>query len=100
MEDPKLYREMSQPHASRKAAADAADAFFDDLREIRKKHRIADVAAVIQIPYAEADGAERHVLITTHNGHVANNLPMLAQAFGAAKRDHIKTMELLASEDE
>ncbi len=45
------YREMSEPHESTEAVQVAFDAFIEDVRVAREKHRIANVVFTISTFY-------------------------------------------------
>lgn len=55
MKNPKLFREMSVPFASAEAANQAVEAFYVELGELRKKHKLTNVYTVINASYATTD---------------------------------------------
>lgn len=54
--DPGLYARLSEPFEDRKEADDALTAFGEDLRVIREKHGIPDVAYVIMAEVLDDQG--------------------------------------------
>lgn len=80
-QDPKTYREMLVPHESRDVAAEQADAFIEGVRELRKKHRMANVLLVVEIRY-EAGGEETNGMVSAHLGDTLQAEPMAAFAYG------------------
>jgi len=58
MNNPKLYREMSEPHATAAEVNASLQAFFDDLGELRKKHKLRDIVAIVNTSYLASDGIE------------------------------------------
>jgi|ERR1017187_4388081 hypothetical protein len=80
--DPALYRKLSEPFATLDEADAATDAFLVELRELRAKHRIADVSLILGINVMGEDG-EGRMLLQSHVGdtHLAES--MLAYAYGA-----------------
>lgn len=84
--DPKLYREMEVPFASQEEAAKASAAFADDLAEIRKKHRMRDVAYTVMFSYESPEG-ESQAITSGHLGNSMNAESMLAYALGVVQSD-------------
>ena len=95
--NPGLYRELSTPYASVDEANKNLKAFWDDLAEIRKKHRIADLQVVIRVSALSEDGEEGVSIIHGGYGDQTKWESMLAYAFGmeSAYRQE-RTAELLA----
>jgi len=80
--DPANYRKLSVPFAT-KAEADAAlEAFDNDLRELRNKHKIPDVTVVTAVSYLEEGGGETQVFGCGHHGETMKAIGMSAFAFG------------------
>ena len=78
--NPELYAELSKPHENAEAGGAALKAFFADVYELRKKHRIPDVliaAAVI------VDPGPAPVAVCYYAGDQALALPMSAMAYTA-----------------
>ena len=67
MKNPKLYRELSEPFPSSEAAEAAYNAFLEELYELRKKHKIANVNFVLGISYVGAEGEEGEVFMPGHS---------------------------------
>lgn len=87
--DPKVYREMSVPHANAEAAEAAADAFFDDLYTLRVKHKIADVHVIIQTPIITGDGSEGNVMMSSYIGNEREELGMVAAVYRSVKAKYL-----------
>lgn len=68
--NPQRYRELAQPFPNVDAVDAALRAFFDDLEQVRAKHKIADVFCVVSVSCAASDfpGGEASVMITMHFG--------------------------------
>lgn len=96
IQDPALYRKLSEPHADMKAAEAAISAFFDDLRVAREKHRIPEMTILALANYLR-DGVEATALWSQHSGDSTKALPILAQAYGAAMEENQFLMESLAT---
>lgn len=82
------YRDMSVPYESHEAASKAIDAFYEELNEIRAKHRIADLTVVIAVNYNLASGDETTAMCTAHIGDGMKHLAHAAFMYGEAKRGH------------
>lgn len=80
--NPKLYRELSAPFESTEAANKSLEAFAKDLEEIRAKHKVCDVVAVLQVNALNKDGEEGLMVATIAFGDPMNKPVMLAQALG------------------
>jgi hypothetical protein len=80
--NPKLYRELSAPFENTDAATKALEAFGKDLEEIRAKHKICDVVAVIQVNAIDKDGEEGLMTASMAFGDPMKKPLMLAQALG------------------
>jgi hypothetical protein len=83
MNDPKMYREMSEPFASIDECNAALKAFFEELYELRKKHGIRDLYYITAGSYLGPDGKDECQFITPSmcgNPLMAEN--MAAYAFG------------------
>ncbi len=92
--NPKLYREMSEPHPSVEAVNQALRAFFDEFGELRKKHKLRDVIAVVNTSYLKEDGEECDGGSWFGYGSSLNHEMMLAHTLGVVQTDR---QELLAS---
>lgn len=82
IKDPATYRAMLVPHESIEAATEALRAFRDDMRELRKKHRIAEVNFIAKVIYVTADGEETEGAAPLHIGDPTHAWPMSAFAAG------------------
>jgi hypothetical protein len=79
--NPKLYREM-EPFESVELAQRASDAFFEELAELRKKHKITDVLAVCKFSYNAASGEESEAITMSSWGNAMNIETLAAYALG------------------
>ena len=85
---------MSVPFADSNAANDAVQAFFSDIEDARKKHRIADVAVIVEVVIM-VDDQETRGGLSMYLGSSANKLPLLAREYGAARQEHEEVIALL-----
>lgn len=76
-----LYREMSAPFETRDAGNDAVSAFFTDVEEARKKHRISDVIVVVEVGMM-SDGEETRGAAALYLGDPTKAIPMIAAEYG------------------
>jgi hypothetical protein len=51
----KLYRELSQPFESAKAADEALNAFFEDVRAAREKHKVPECYIITSATWTDGD---------------------------------------------
>lgn len=79
--NPKLWREMQEPHESIEAANNASKAFYEELGVLREKYRMADVLVVCRVRVA-IDGDEREALTPTFYGEWIRAESMAAYAYG------------------
>ncbi len=89
------YRKMLEPFESDAAANAALEAFFNDLRELRAKHRIADVYTIAMINSIQPDGTEGQAMARAMNGNGLNGETMVAWALGqeqANRQQNIATI--------
>lgn len=94
--DPKTYRELSNPFATNEEANAALRAFFDDVEAARRKHKIADVIALCEI-VVEIEGEETRGSGSLHMGDASRQLVMLAREFGAAQQAHQEMLALVVA---
>jgi hypothetical protein len=66
-QDQKLFREMSEPHESREALQAAHHQFFEEVVELRKKHKIANILLIYADSY-ESDGEEAEMYWGSNEG--------------------------------
>ena len=78
--NPGLYEEMSKPYENASSATKAMQAFADDLRELRKKHRIPNVVAILGTKTKDGDNV-RDQVSWTNCGDLALVPDMLNAAF-------------------
>ena len=84
---PDNYRKLCEPFPSAEAAEDALNAFWEELYELRNKHRIPDLTVVARANFASDDDDEASVMVDVHCGDRLQKEPMLAWAFGRAQAD-------------
>lgn len=72
-----LYVEMCKPFENGGEANTALQGFFDDLEEIRKKHRIADVHTIVKVMICNGSG-----ISSMHVGDSRNGEMMCAWGLG------------------
>jgi len=97
--DLKRYRQASEPHSTRADAEAAAKAFYDDLAELRVKHRIRDVLVVYSVSFEEND-QELSSFGLTGFGNQTLWESMAAFAYGSEKRSReTRIAELLKACD-
>lgn len=94
--DSKLYREMSQPFSSGEVANEALQAFFTDVEEARKKHRIAEVIVLCEVSH-DLDGFDVHGAASLLLGSYDKHLPMVARAYGEQRQLHEDNMAKLVA---
>ena len=100
--DRKTYRELSEPFPSVEAANNAVEAFFDEVGELRKKHKIMDCYFILALPYITADGqdeVEAFVPMMWGSEAKAETLTTWAAGHESAKRQErlfamLKSMQL------
>lgn len=93
--DPALYRRMCEPFASAEEANAALTAFYDELRALREKHRIADVHVTWSVNVVFPDG-ETPSIGGAHIGDPAKAESMAAWAFGFETADTRAQIERIA----
>lgn len=81
-QNPKLWREMNEPHESVEVANEAARAFYDGVKALREQHRMADVVIVTQMRFMQTDGAEGEGLTMLALGDSLHAESMAAYAYG------------------
>jgi hypothetical protein len=79
--DPSLYRRMSEPHESLEAANAAWLAFYADVRAAREKHRIPDVLIVAELPFID-NGEESRAPVCSTIGNARIAVELAAFAYG------------------
>ena len=86
--DPANYREMLKPFPDIAAAEAAAQAFHNDVRELRKKHKIPDVVFAYEMSAMMVDGKESVFLNSFTCGSQLKEEYLAAFAFGQATSRH------------
>lgn len=86
--DPALYRRMSEPHSSGDDLQAALEAFYDEVEAARARHRIRDVVVITCGSALSPEGDEGDYSSSYFLGAATNRLPMIAQAYGAAREAH------------
>ena len=94
--DAKNYAAMSVPHDSIDLAEKAYGAFFEEVAEARKKHRIKDVVLIACVCFAEGEN-QNEAMLSGYLGSALMALPLTAQAFGTMKAEQEQTINQLAS---
>lgn len=97
---PDNYRALCEPFPNKSAAEQAVTEFWEALYELRNKHRLADVTAVIAFNVLSDEGEEGQMMISMHAGNELMQEPMLAKAFGnaqAQRQDRIATAMAFAT---
>lgn len=95
--DSATYREMAEPYETSDEADAALNAFFEELRELRKKHRIANTYTVAQVSALDDEGYEQDLITAAHNGDNQRVLAMVAWAFGREQKHHEQMVRRLAT---
>lgn len=91
-ENQELFREMSKPFESQDSADAAINAFFHDLGELRKKHKLTNLYCIISGSYVDQSG-EHQFLNNLMYGDQSLALELTAFAFGAEKVSHQQNVE-------
>lgn len=86
--DPKTYREVSQPFVDGEVANAALQAFYSDVEASRKKHMIADVVVLCEVSHLIGAADEVRGTSSLRLGSSGSHLPMLARAYGEARAQH------------
>lgn len=98
IEDPKLYRKLSEPFNGADEANAALLAFLTEMRELRTKHRIAEVtfAVAVNVDYGGEDG-ESSGMSVGHFGDESKAEVMAAYALGHFAAEHREMVNKAAS---
>ena len=83
--NPDLYRELSAPFESIDEANKNFTEFQDQLYELRKKHRIADLLFVAQVPVKYDDGEQGTPIVVGMFGDETKMEAITAYALGYAQ---------------
>jgi hypothetical protein len=95
--NPKLFREMSEPFASKEEAREAADAFQEELGELRKKHKIRDVLYVCAFSTIGDNGEEYDSILQGHMGNSLIQEQLAAYALGTIQAERQEMIGQLLS---
>ncbi|MGE3889442.1 MAG: hypothetical protein AB7H81_23675 [Vicinamibacterales bacterium] len=90
--NPKLWREMQEPHENGPAVNAALEGFFKALGAAREEHRLADVLVVARVLYLNEAGEEVEALALQTYGDALRSESMAAYAYGqfaARRQEHI-----------
>jgi hypothetical protein len=90
--NPALYRKLSEPFSGMDMANASLEAFAKDLAEIREKHKIRDVACVVQVSVMDASGEEGESTATIKLGNYLQHGTMLAMALGKEQAEFESTI--------
>lgn len=85
--NPSLYHKLSEPFPTYEAASEAIDAFWVDLEEIRKKHKIPDIHLVLAWKALGSDGQPGEYTASAHLGNELMAESMAAYAYGKEQAD-------------
>lgn len=96
--DPALYRRLSEPHESAEAFEHAVKAFGEGLRALREKYRLPDVVYVIAANVIGDDGEERTMITFGNAGDAMRIEPMLSWARGMEKTRRDTLLKALAGD--
>jgi hypothetical protein len=77
--DPALYRKLSEPKENLEAAKAAFDAFYKDLREIREKHGIPDLVISYAANYLNEHGKESAAIQISNCGDSARSQRLILE---------------------
>lgn len=93
-QDPENYSKMVVPFESTEEANEALRCFYDDLAEIRKKHRIADIHAILKISVRHGDDVCQ-AMSAVHFGNSSDGEMMCAWALGEEMAERRATIQKL-----
>ena len=91
--NPELYEEMNAPYPSDEEAKAALDAFFEEMVEVRKRHRIGNVVCI-----ASAQAPDDATFSTY--GHCGDSRYIVPLLMHALKSERVKRAEPLARIDQ
>lgn len=98
--NPGLYREMAVPFPSEAAANGAMARFFEEVGELRKKHKITDVYFVVggSVATDDPEYPESQFMAPMMYGNQLNAEPLLAYALGFEQRKRQERIGTLLSQ--
>jgi hypothetical protein len=84
----KLFREMSEPFENAEVANKAINEFFEELGELRKKHKMTNVHTIVAGSFTASDGDESEWMTSCHYGDSMKAEMMAVWSYGqeAVKR--------------
>lgn len=90
--DPRTYREMSEPFPDQEMAQAAVDGFCKEMRELRRKYRIADILCVMSVNVMmefpnDPEKQELPIMVLSSHGDATHAERMAAYAMGSTERD-------------
>lgn len=86
--DPNNYHEMSKPFENPEQANQAISDFYEDLKAIRKKHKIPDVLVVLEASVIYESGNRGEFMHHVGLGDARNQCALGAFAYGQTQADH------------
>lgn len=95
--DPENYRELSAPFGSEDIANEALTKFYEELGELRKKHKIPDLLAIVKGDMKYTDGQQGTFMNYSAYGNSLNVPIMAAFAFGQTQAEHREMINKLAA---
>lgn len=91
--NPKKYRELLQPFATREEASTAMEAFFSDIEALREKHRIVTMLAIAEVNVVDESepdlGGEVALNSSFSFGNIAK-APLLAAMLYGSERERLE----------
>ena len=88
-EDAGLFRKMSEPHESKDSIETEMNAFYDEIRASREKHKIKNVAIVTEVSFL-SDGKESSAYAVSTIGDTSAAEGMFAFGYGTMKQEREK----------
>jgi hypothetical protein len=82
--DPENYEAMCEPYAGTESATAAMEAFAAEVGELRKKHRISDVALVYEVRVMVGDNRQ----LLRGQGHYGDSLRAASLYLHGAQNEH------------
>jgi hypothetical protein len=98
VQNPELYRKLSEPFENLMAANAALNGLMDDMRILREKHHIPDLYWVARITAKSEDGGETGAYSNGGMGNVLEWEAMLAYALGVEQTDRQQRIGQLLAE--
>ena len=89
------YAAMSTPYESPEAANEAIQRFYDELTDLRNKHKVPDLLIVMRGSVVYPDGKSGIFLHHIHLGNELNSEAMAAYAYGQTQAERREIMNKL-----